>query len=144
MYLVIYMKKLNVTIVYDKDEKHILMCYRKKNPYKDLYNLIGGKVEENEADLKAAYRELEEETGITNKDIILSHVMTFIYPLNDIELQTYAGILNKDVNLVEEVNHLYWFDINENFFDMKKFAGEGNIGHMIEQVNLFHDALLKK
>ena len=125
MYLVIYMKKLNVTIVYDKDEKHILMCYRKKNPYKDLYNLIGGKVEENEADLKAAYRELEEETGITNKDIILSHVMTFIYPLNDIELQTYAGILNKDVKLIEEKNPLKWIPITDQLTFVNAF-GDGN------------------
>ena len=39
------MKKLNVILVYDKDESKILMCKRKKEPYKGKYNLVGGKVE---------------------------------------------------------------------------------------------------
>ena len=71
------MKKLNVIIVYDKDESKILMCKREKEPYKGMFNLVGGKVEENENELHAAYRELEEETGITVKDINLVNVMNF-------------------------------------------------------------------
>lgn len=43
------------------------------------------------------------------------------------------GKLNKDVNLVEEVNKLYWIDKTENFFDGKKYAGSGNIGIMIRE-----------
>lgn len=31
---------------------------------------------------------------------------------------------------------LYWSDLNHDFFDMSLYAGEGNIGHMIEQVNM--------
>ena len=39
------------------------------------------------------------------------------------------------VELVEEVNKLEWISIEgENFFDMKKYAGEGNIGHIIEEI----------
>lgn len=37
------------------------------------------------------------------------------------------NVTNKDVTLVEEVNKLYLVGENENFFDMNKFAGEGNI-----------------
>ena len=59
------MKKLNVILVYDKNEKNILMCKREKEPYKGKYNLVGGKVEPGENELEAAYRELEEETAIT-------------------------------------------------------------------------------
>ena len=36
------MKKLNVIIVYDKDESKILMCKREKEPYKGMFNLVGG------------------------------------------------------------------------------------------------------
>lgn len=135
------MKKLNVIIVYTNDEERVLMCYRKKEPYKGLYNLVGGKIEENESYIDAAYRELSEETGITSEDIKLVHVMDFKYQINDIELQVYAGKLNKDVEVVDEVNKLYWFNSNENFFDNTKFAGEGNIGHMIEQVKLYKDTI---
>lgn len=125
------MKKLNVIIVYNKEEDKILMCKRKKEPYKGKLNLVGGKVEHNENELHAAYRELQEETGITNNDIVLTHIMNFQYEVSDIELEVYAGKLNKDVNLVEEVNKLYWMDKKENFFDLDKFAEEGNIGHMM-------------
>lgn len=135
------MKKLNVIIVYNKEEDRILMCKREKEPYKGKFNLVGGKVEENEDELHAAYRELQEETGITNKDIYLTHIMNFQYEISDIELEVYAGKLNKDVNLVEEVNKLYWIDKNENFFDMDKFAGEGNIGHMVKQVEIYKEKL---
>lgn len=128
------LKKLNVILVYNKDMDKILMCRREKEPYKGLLNLVGGKVEKNENELIAAYRELFEETGITNKDICLEHVMNFQYISSDIELEVYAGKLNKDVELVEEINKLFWIDKTEDFFDMNKFAGNGNIGHMICQV----------
>ena len=36
----------------------------------------------------------------------------------------------------EEVNKLEWVDINDNFFDMNKYAGEGNIGHIIEEIKI--------
>ena len=136
--------KMNVIVVYNKKEDKILMCLRKKEPYKGLYNLVGGKVEKDETGLESAYRELEEESGITKEDIISTHLMTFNYQMSNIELQVYTGKLNKDVKVVEEVNKLYWINANDNFFDMTKYAGEGNIGHIIEQVKLYKDRLLKE
>lgn len=136
--------KMNVIVVYNKKEDKILMCLRKKEPYKGLYNLVGGKIEKDETGLESAYRELEEESGITKEDIILTHLMTFNYQMSNIELQVYTGKLNKDVKVVEEVNKLYWINANDNFFDMTKYAGEGNIGHIIEQVKLYKDRLLKE
>lgn len=127
------MKKLNVVIVYNKDKDRLLMCKREKEPYKGKYNLVGGKVEPNENEITAAYRELEEETGITKDDINLKHLMNFNYINDGFELEVFAGKLNKDVNLVEEVNKLYWMKTSENFFDTEKFAGNGNIGHMLLQ-----------
>lgn len=135
------MKKLNVVLVYNSEENQILMCKRAKEPYKGKFNLVGGKVEENENELKAAYRELQEETGITNNNIKLTHIMNFQYELSDIELEVYAGKLNKNVELVEEINKLYWIDKNENFFDINKYAGEGNIGHIVAQVELYKDRI---
>lgn len=135
------MKKLNVILVYNKEENKILMCKREKEPYKGKFNLVGGKVEPNENELHAAYRELQEETGITNNDITLTHIMNFEYKLLDTELEVFAGKLNKKVELVEELNKLYWIDKTENLFDLEKFAGEGNIGHMLQQVELNKDKL---
>ena len=135
------MKKLNVVFVFDKDENNILMCKREKEPYKGKFNLVGGKVEEAEDELTAAYRELQEETGITSDDIVLTNIMNLEYKILDMELEVYVGKLNKEVELVEEVNKLYWMKKSENFFYMDKFAGEGNIGHMLKQVDNYKDKL---
>lgn len=128
------MKKLNVIIVYNKEKDKILMCKREKEPYKGKFNLVGGKVEENEDEIFAAYRELEEETGITRNDIQLEHFMNFEYKKQDMQLEVFSGTLNKKVNLIEEVNKLYWINKESNFFDTEKFAGDGNIGHMVMQL----------
>ena len=135
------MRKLNLIVVFNEDLSKTLFCIRAKEPYKGLYNLVGGKLEEGENELDGAYRELEEETGITSSDISLKHVMNFEYKLLDMELELFAGRLNKEKELIEEVNKLYWIDANENFFDMNKFAGEGNIGHMLKHIELNLDMI---
>ena len=137
------MKKLNVVIIYDKKEENILMCKRAKEPYKGKYNLVGGKLEEGETKLQGAYRELQEETGITKKDIKLKHLMNFQYQMQNMELEVYVGKLNKEIELKEEINHVQWMNKNENFFDVQKYAGEGNIGHMVKQVECYKEKLLK-
>lgn len=136
------MKKLNVVLVYNENEDKILMCKRAKNPYIGKLNLVGGKVEQGEEELTAAYRELNEETGITKNDISLTHLMNFQYNLQDFELEVYMGKLNKKVKLVKEVNELYWVDKSENFFDDDRFAGDGNIGHMVRLAEQNKDKLV--
>ncbi|MDQ1912772.1 NUDIX domain-containing protein [Paenibacillus sp. GD4] len=135
------MQGYNVIMVYNRDEDQLLLCKRRKDPYKGLSNLVGGKIEAGEAGLEAAYRELEEETGITRNDIELRHVMDFTYYYQSCYVEVYAGRLKHDVSVSGEENELYWSDLNRDFFDMSLFAGEGNIGHMLEQVKLYRDQL---
>ena len=130
------MKKYNVIVVFDKDLEKTLMCKRTKDPYKGMYNLVGGKIEKENDGLNEAYRELKEETNILKKDINLVHFMNMTYVKWDKELEVYYGVLNNDVQLIEEVNSLEWVPINDNFFDMNKYAGEGNIGHIIEEIKI--------
>ena len=130
------MKKMNVIVVFDKNLNKTLMCKRTKEPYMGMYNLVGGKIEKENDGLNEAYRELSEETNIKKEDIDLIHFMNLTYIKWDKELEVYYGILNKEVNLIEEVNKLEWVDINDNFFDMNKYAGEGNIGHIIEEIKI--------
>jgi len=117
------------------------MCKRHKEPYKGLYNLVGGKVEAGEGGLAAAYRELAEETGIV--DIELHHLMDFTYhksairPRDGIGLEVYFGTLKRDQEVCGDEKELVWLDTsNENFFDYTRFAGEGNIGHIFEQIKI--------
>ena len=130
------MKKMNVIVVFDKDLIQTLMCKRTKEPYMGMYNLVGGKIEKENDGLNEAYRELVEETNITKDDIEITHFMNLIYVKWDKELEVYYGVLNKDVELIEEVNKLEWVDINENFFDMTRYAGEGDISHIIEEIKI--------
>ena len=76
------MKKYNVSVIFDKTEKKLLMCKREKDPFKGKLNFVGGKVEPNETEDEAAYRELYEETGISKNDISLTRVLDFKYYLS--------------------------------------------------------------
>lgn len=130
------MKKMNVIVIFDKNLNNTLMCKRTKEPYKGMYNLVGGKIEKENDGLNEAYRELEEETNIKKEDIDLIYFMNLIYVKWDKELEVYYGTLNKDVTLIPEVNKLEWVPMDDNFFDMNKYAGEGNIGHIIEEIKI--------
>lgn len=130
------MKKMNVIVVFDNKLENTLMCKRTKEPYMGMYNLVGGKIEKENDGLNEAYRELEEETNIKKKDIDLIHFMNFTYTKWNKELEVYYGILKNEVELIEEVNKLEWVSVNDNFFDMNRYAGEGNIGHIIEEIKI--------
>lgn len=130
------MKEMNIIAIFSPDQTKLLMCKRRKAPYKGLLNLIGGKLEPGESSMDAAYRELWEETSITNSDISLTHLMDFIYYLSDIKLEVYYGILQKNVPVHGDENELLWVDADQDFFNMECYAGKGNIGHVIEQIKI--------
>lgn len=130
------MKQYNVIVIFNQDMNKTLMCKRTKEPYMGMYNLVGGKIEKENDGLNEAYRELIEETNISKNDVELKHFMNIEYISFNKSLEVYYGILNKEVELVEEVNKLVWVDINDDFFDMTRYAGEGNIGHIIEEIKI--------
>ena len=130
------MKQYNVIVIFNKDMNKTVMCKRTKEPYMGMYNLVGGKIEKENDGLNEAYRELIEETNISKNDVELKHFMNIEYISFNKSLEVYYGILNKEIDLVEEVNKLEWVDINDNFFDMTRYAGEGNIGHIIEEIKV--------
>ena len=131
------MKKYNVIVILDKDMKNTLICKRTKDPYMGMYNLVGGKIEKANDGINEAYRELVEETNISKEDTNLINFMNIEYVSMNKVLEVYFGILNKEVKLIEEVNKLEWVSIEDNFFDMNKYAGEGNIGHIIEEIKIY-------
>ncbi|BCN28851.1 NUDIX hydrolase [Anaeromicropila herbilytica] len=126
------MKNYNCIIILNQQKDRILFCKRACDPYLGLYNFVGGKIEEGEQSLDAAYRELEEETGITRKDTVIRPFIDYVWHIQEIRMEVYVGVLNKEIVLREEKHSLHWLDFNHNFFDMNIFAGEGNIGHMVE------------
>jgi len=131
------MRKLNLIVVFNKNLNEVLFCIRAKEPYKGLYNFVGGKVEENETEYDAAYRELFEETGISYNDIELDYFMDINYYKYENSIQVFYGILNNEVKLIEEKNKLEWIVINDELLDNRKFAGHYNIPHIIEQIKTY-------
>ena len=131
------MRKLNIIVVFNTKQDKVLFCIRAKEPFKGMYNFVGGKVEAGETNDEAAYRELFEETGISSKDIQLDHFMDLNYFKYENNLQVYYGILKHEVNLVEEKNKLEWVTINEELLDNNKFAGNYNIPHIIKQIKVY-------
>ena len=124
----------NLITVFDEQAENLLLCLRRKEPYKGLYNFVGGKIEPGEDGLSAAYRELWEETGVTAEDIVLHSVMVMDYPLDSIHMEAYAGRLNKSIEVRGDENQLYWLPVTEDFFDRSRFAGDGILGHIVWEV----------
>lgn len=132
----------NCIVVYSEDKRELLFCKRIKEPYLGLYNFVGGHIEEGESGEDAAYRELFEETAIGRDAIKLRHLMDFTYYNQDCYMEVWCGRLTRDVELVGDENPLTWLDFDHDFFDMNKFAGEGNIGHIIEQIKQFGEGFI--
>lgn len=129
-------RKVNIIVVFNQNKSKILMCKRKKEPFIGLYNFVGGKIEANENHLSAAYRELEEETNITSKDIELIHFMDFTYYHKNTLLEVYVGILKNNVYIHGNENQLAWIELTDDFCNTARFAGNGNIYHIINELEL--------
>ena len=131
------MRKLNLIVVFNEKLEKVLFCIRAKEPYKGLYNFVGGKAEPGETDEDAAYRELFEETGISKENIKLDHFMDIDYFKYENHISVYYGILENEVTLIEEKNKLEWVKLDERMLDCEKFAGNYNIPHIVRQIKVF-------
>ena len=83
------------------------------------------------------YRELFEETGITKDDIRLFPMMELDYPFLGYDLEIFFGFLERETELTEEVNPLTWVSADDDFTDMERYAGAGNITHMVNVIRLY-------
>ena len=122
-------RNVNIIVVFNQNKSKVLMCKR-------IYNFVGGKIEPNEDHLQAAYRELAEETNISKTDIELIHFMDFTYYLDDTLLETYIGTLSTNVDIHGEENQLAWIKLTDDFKDLNRFAGNGNIYHILKEISL--------
>lgn len=127
------LKRYNIIMVFSADNSRILFCKRKKPPYIGKLNFPGGKWEEGESFLEAAYRELKEETGIGKESVTpLYHLMDLTYYHVNSLIECYMCRLTEKVELIQETggNELEWVSIvGTDFADTEVFAGDGNILH---------------
>ena len=127
------LKRYNIIMVFSADNSRILFCKRKKPPYIGKLNFPGGKWEEGESFIEAAYRELKEETGIGKESVTpLYHLMDLTYYHVNSLIECYMCRLTEEVELIQETggNELEWISIvGTDFGNTEIFAGDGNILH---------------
>lgn len=119
------MKEYTLIPILNKEKNSLLMCYRTCNPFKGRYNFVGGKIEANEEAELSAYRELQEETGISFNDVSLEELFTETGAYEDGQewkLYIYLGKLNKNVSLIEEKHPLSWIPLELKDFHGEKYA----------------------
>lgn len=86
-YMVIRMSKKYVLIfLFNEQCDKLILMLRKKAPYINSYNGIGGKIEEGEDAYSAAIRECREEINIDIK--ALKRLYTIIYPVDNSDKET--------------------------------------------------------
>lgn len=125
-------KGVNLIVVFNAAHDRVLLCRRRRDPYRGKFNFVGGKIEPGEEGSAAAYRELWEETGISSQDITLTHFMDEVfYTADPCTVEVYVGRLRQDLAVKGEENELFWLPLDENFFDIERFSGEGDMGHIL-------------
>ncbi len=132
------MNKFVVIFLFTKDYKKVLMVKRNKPPYKNCWNGIGGKIEENETEIQATIRECYEETEIKLDNPKL--FITYIYPeTNQMNKGTNLSVLYDFIDEVQVKSNyegIYeWKDINFALdFNNKELAGLANISQFIKEI----------
>lgn len=124
----------------EKEDPLYLFCRRMKDPWKGLYNFVGGKVEDGELPWDCAIRELKEETGLEVDNLDLLCRLTYYFNDGNVACNTddglnlwvYAINVNKDTYVTPEKNPLLWLPLSYYFSHRREFAGEGNVGMLIE------------
>jgi len=121
------------------DDTQIFLVRRKNDPYKDMWALPGGFVEDGETTMEAAIRELHEETGMKLEYMKQFHV--FDKPDRDprqrtVSITHYAFVNAKDhsVKGSDDATEAKWMnieDITELAFDHKEI-----VAYALQQLSL--------
>lgn len=103
-------KELNLkyTICFCVKSDEVLMVFRKKEPNKDLWNGLGGKIERNETPSESVKREMLEEAGIDLNqalDFYCAGIVTWKPNLAEdltLGMYSYIAVMPNDLNLASE------------------------------------------
>ena len=132
------MKRYVLLLLFTKDFKKVLLIKRKKKPFANLYNGIGGKIEPNETVIDATIRECMEEVEIKIQDPKL--LITSIYPksINSVDEKEMSVLYDvvDEVDIKEnDEGSFEWKDINFALdFNNKQIAGLSNLAQFIKEI----------
>ncbi len=96
-----------------KDNKVVVIKYKKGNKKEGYYDIPGGRIEDGEIPKQTAIREVKEETGIDIKNLKYKGIMTVEYPNRKFIFDTFiSSEYNGEPQEFEE-NTSEWIDIKE-------------------------------
>ena len=72
--------RILATLCYVRQNEHVLMLHRHKEPNQGLWTAPGGKLEWNESPLECVVREMQEETGLLIHQPELRGIVTEVSP----------------------------------------------------------------
>lgn len=132
------MKRYVLIFLFNNDKNKVLLMKRKKNPFINCYNGIGGKIELNESVFEAAIRECKEEV---NMDMNPKMFITYLYPNSKddsttaIELNVLYDFVDQKEILENEEGTFSWFDLSFALdFENKQLAGYANVATFIREI----------
>lgn len=136
-------QRYNVIVVFCSVLNRVIVQEKMKGPYPDCLNFPGGKCNEGEDPTAAAYRELEEETGLTPEDLMpLKWLTTETFPIKDSDKLTVldvfytrlkAGQSMNKIKRTTDVGDKQWWEQKSNLrhVDDRGLAGDGNIPYLL-------------
>ena len=101
----------------DKGKVKVLLIKRKKEPFKDMWALVGGALYNNETIEDGLRREIYEKTGLKNIDLYFSSIDDEVdrSPLKRMVAINYIGVIDKDnafLKNTEKTSDSMWWTID--------------------------------
>ncbi len=131
-------KNYVVIMLFNKNHDKVLLVKRNEKPYKNYWDGIGGKIEEDETPLEAAKRECMEEANIVLMNPRL--LVTYIYPESSVmSSNTKLNIIYDFVDEVDiadnEEGHYAWKNIDFVMnIDSQEIAGLSNLNQFVKEI----------
>ena len=132
------MKNFVVVLLFSMNNDKMLMVKRNKNPYKNCWNGIGGKLENGEDVIQAAIRECKEETDIDLENP--RHFITYQYPVdNPANSGTILHVVYDFIDIIDvnenEEGYYEWKDIDFVLdFSNQEIAGFSNVSQFVKEI----------
>ncbi len=102
----------------DKGVVKVLLIKRKKEPFKDMWALVGGALYNNETIEDGIRREIFEKTGLKNIDLYFSNIESDLdrSPIKRMIAVNYIGLIDVGSSILkdtEKTSNAKWFSLND-------------------------------